>query len=121
MVFDGRTVRLEEVSEVRAGRSFAIVMDTAACDAAVELARGVDLLLCEATFLESESFLARDYGHLTAREAATIAREADVGQLVLTHFSARYPDLSGHLQEATEVFDDVVVASDLQVVPMRRH
>lgn len=120
VVVAGRTVDLADVGEVRSGRSFAIVMDTAACDAAVELARGVDMLLCEATFLESESFLARDYGHLTAREAATIAREAGVGQLVLTHFSARYPDLSGHLAEASEVFDDVVIASDLEVLPLVR-
>lgn len=92
-------------------------MDTAVCDNAVRLAEGVDLLLCEATFCESESHLARDYGHLTARHAATIAREAGVGRLVLTHFSGRYPDLSGHLREATEVFPDTVVASDLSVVP----
>lgn len=120
VVVDGRRVDLDAVSEVRPGRSMAIVMDTAVCDAAVELARGVDLLLCEATFLESESALARDYEHLTARQAATIAREAGAGQLVLTHFSARYSDLSGHLTEASEVFDDVVIASDLQVVPLVR-
>ena len=92
-------------------------MDTAACDNAVRLAEGVDVLLCEATFLEQESFLARDYGHLTAREAATIAREAGARLLVLTHFSARYPDLDGHRREAEAVFPDVVVATDLQIVP----
>ncbi len=114
---DGRRIDLSEVSEVRPGRSAAVVMDTAACDNAVRLAAGVDVLLCEATFLESESFLARDYGHLTAREAATIAREAGVGLLVLTHFSARYPDLDRHRREAEAVFPDVVVAHDLAVVP----
>lgn len=114
---DGRRVELADVSEVRAGRSAAVVMDTVACDNAVRLAAGVDVLLCEATFLEREAFLARDYGHLTAREAATIAREAGVGLLVLTHFSARYPDLEGHRLEAEAVFPDVVVATDLQIVP----
>jgi len=114
---DGRTVTLDDVGELRRGQSVAVVMDTAVCDNAVRLAEGVDLLLCEATFLESETQLARDYGHLTARHAATIAREAGVGRLVLTHFSARYSDLDDHLAEATEVFPDVVVASDLEVVP----
>jgi ribonuclease Z len=113
----GRTVRLDHVSEVRSGRSAAVVMDTAVCDNAVRLADGVDLLVCEATFLETESFLARDYGHLTAREAATIAREAGAKLLVLTHFSSRYADLEGHRREAAAVFPDVVVASDLAVVP----
>ena len=92
-------------------------MDTSVCDNALALAEGVDLLLCEATFVESESHLAREYGHLTARHAATIAREAGVGLLVLTHFSSRYPELSEHVREATEVFPDTVVASDLSVVP----
>ncbi len=113
----GRRVTLDEVSEVRPGRSVAVVMDTSACDNAVRLADGVDVLLCEATFLESESFLAADYGHLTAREAATIAREAGARLLVLTHFSSRYPDLEGHLREAAAVFPDVVIASDLSVIP----
>lgn len=113
---DGRRVTLAEVSERRPGRSAAVVLDTAACDNAVRLAEGVDLLVCEATFLEAESFLARDYGHLTAREAATIAREAGVGRLVLTHFSARYADLEGHRREAGEVFPDVVLAEDLDVI-----
>lgn len=115
---DGRTVDLEAVSEVRPGRSVAVVMDTRACDAAVRLAEGVDLLLCEATFLEGESFLASEYGHLTAREAATIAREAGVGRLVLTHLSSRYPDPAGHLAEAAEVFPDVIVAEDLTIVDL---
>jgi ribonuclease Z len=118
VVVAGNPVRLEEVSEVRRGQSVAVVMDTRICDNAVRLAEGADLLLCEATFLESESFLARDYGHMTAREAATVAREAGVGRLVLTHFSSRYPDLEGHRREAAEVFPEVVVASDLAVVDM---
>ncbi|HKY16339.1 MAG TPA: ribonuclease Z [Microthrixaceae bacterium] len=112
-----RIVTVDEVGERRPGRSAAVVMDTAVCDAAVTLAAGVDVLLAEATFLESESHLARDYGHLTARQAATIARESGVGLLVLSHFSSRYPDAAGHLLEAAEVFRDVVVADDLAIIP----
>lgn len=114
---DGRTVTVDEVGEWRRGHSVAVVMDTAVCDNAVRLAEGADLLLCEATFLESETQLSREYLHLTARQAATIAREAGVRQLVLTHISSRYTDLEGHLAEASEVFPDVVVARDLEVVP----
>jgi ribonuclease Z len=78
----------------------------------------VDLLLCEATFLDAEVDLAVAYGHLTARQAATIARQAGVRRLVLTHLSARYPDREGHLAEAREVFPEVVVAEDLDVIPV---
>jgi len=92
-------------------------MDTRSCDAAVELARDVDLLVCEATFLESDVELAVTYGHMTAREAAVVAREANVGLLVLTHFSSRYPDTDGHRREAAAVFPDVIVADDLTVIP----
>ena len=115
---DGRTIHVDEVGELRPGRSAAVVMDTSVCDNALRLADGVDVMLCEATFLESESHLAREYGHLTARHAATIAREAGVGLLVLTHFSSRYPDAEGHLREAQQVFSDVVVADDLSVIPI---
>lgn len=121
LTVDGRRVRLGDVSEVRPGRSVAVVMDTGVCDEAVRLAEGVDVLLCEATYLESEVSLARAYGHLTARQAATIAREAGVGLLVLTHFSDRYPDLAGHRREAAEVFPDVVVAEDLEVIELKGH
>jgi ribonuclease Z len=107
-----------EVSEWRAGLSVAVVMDTRPCDAAVELAQGVDLLLCEATFLDHEAGLAAEHGHMTARWAATLARDAGVGRLVLTHLSARYPDPSGHRREASEVFGDVTVAEDLSVIDL---
>lgn len=119
---DGRRVTVDELSVARRGQAVAIVMDTGVCDAAVALADRADLLLCEATYLEDEVELARTAGHLTARQAATIAREAGVGRLVLTHLSSRYRGPDGHLREATEVFDDVVVAEDLQriALPPRR-
>jgi len=114
----GRTVRIEDVGVVRHGQSAAVVMDTRLCDGAVALADGVDLLVCEATFLHADQDLATRYGHLTARQAATIAREAGVRLLVLTHFSQRYPDNGAFLDEAAEVFPDVVAAQDLAVIPV---
>jgi ribonuclease Z len=113
---DGKRVTRDEMTVPRRGATVAVVMDTGVCDAAVALAEGADLLLCEATFLEPEADLAVAFGHLTARQAATIAREAGARRLVLTHFSSRYPDLEGHRREAAEVFPDVVVAEDLTTV-----
>ena len=117
----GRTVRLEEVSAHRPGQRVAFVMDTRLCDAVPALADGADLLVIESTFLEEDAALARAYGHLTARQAATVAAECGVRRLVLTHFSQRYPDPARFRDEAAEVFDgDLVVAADLQTVPVPR-
>lgn len=77
------------------------------------------MLVIEATFLHRDVGLARDYGHLTAREAATVAAEAGVRGLVLTHFSQRYDDPRAFGAEAAEVYDgEVVVARDLLRVPV---
>lgn len=115
---DGHVIGLDEVSEPRPGQSFAFIMDTAWCDQALELADGADLIVCESTFLDGDEHLAAEYGHLTARQAGRLAREAGVRRLVLSHFSRRYDDPARFGIEAREEFGDVVVAEDLQHVPV---
>jgi ribonuclease Z len=115
---EGRTVTLDEVSEFRPGQSFAFVMDTAWCDAAIDLAAGVDLLVCESTFLSSEQHLATKWGHLTARQAGRMAAESGARTLVLCHFSRRYPDVQAFADEAGEEFGDVIIAEDLGRIPV---
>jgi ribonuclease Z len=114
----GRQVRLEEVSEPRPGQVFAFIMDTRLCDAAVELARDADLLVCESTFLDKEADLAESYTHLTARQAAWIARTARARRLVLTHFSQRYDDEACFAAEARAAFPDVHASRDLDRIPV---
>jgi ribonuclease Z len=117
-----RVVAVEQVSEPRPGQSFAFVMDTRLCDGARELARGVDLLVCESTFLSGEAELAEKYAHLTARQAAQLAADAGVRLLVLTHYSGRHTDESVFAAEARGVFPNVHAARDLDrvSVPPRR-
>jgi ribonuclease Z len=115
--------RLEDVSTPRPGQRFAFVMDTRLCDGVYALAEGADMLVIESTFLAEDTHLARDFGHLTARQAARVAAESGVRQLVLTHFSQRYPDPARFLDEAKAEFDgEIVVAEDLErvQVPKRR-
>lgn len=116
-------VTLESVSESRPGQSFAFLMDTRRCPGAEKLAAGVDLLVIESTFLDAETELAEAYGHLTARQAARIAADAGARELVLTHFSQRYPvdGMERFRDEAAEEFGGVIhVAEDLMRIPFPR-
>lgn len=112
------TVRVEDVSAPKPGTRVAIVMDTAYCPAAVELARRADLLLCEATYLSEHAALAASHRHLTAADAGRIAAQAGARRLVLTHFSQRYTDTVAFGEQARRHFPDVVVAEDLARIPV---
>ncbi|MEU3302391.1 ribonuclease Z [Streptomyces sp. NPDC006678] len=113
-------VTLEDVSEVRRGQRFAFVMDTRLCDGAYELAEGCDMLVIESTFLEEDRVLATDHGHLTAGQAARVARDAGVRHLVLTHFSQRYsePEEFERQARAAGFEGELSVARDLVRVPV---
>jgi ribonuclease Z len=120
VVVAGRTVRLEEVSTARPGQAFALVMDTRPCAGAQQLAGAADLLVCEATYLTAEAREAYDHFHMTATDAARLAKEAGARRLALTHFSQRYTSLEPFAQEATALHADVVVAEDLARVAVPR-
>jgi len=113
----GRRVLLEEVSHVRKGDVFAYIVDTRPCPAAYALAKGAKLLICESTYLDEEREMAREYHHMTAKQAAEIAKEAGVGTLILTHFSARYRDPAVMEQEARQTFPNSFAADDLKRFP----
>jgi ribonuclease Z len=116
---DGRVVGLSEVSEERSPTSMAFVMDTRWCDGAVELADGVDLLVCEATFTDDDADLALEAGHLTGRQAGRLAAQAGAQRLVLSHFSSRYADQDQILAEARAEFDETVIANDFDRFEIR--
>ncbi|MFF2776600.1 ribonuclease Z [Streptomyces sp. NPDC058052] len=113
-------VGLDEVSEVRRGQRFAFVMDTRLCDGVHALAEGADMLVIESTFLDEDVRLAEDHGHLTAGQAAAVARDAGVRHLVLTHFSQRYSDPSEFERQARAAgFEgELSIAQDLMRVPV---
>jgi ribonuclease Z len=115
---DGVTVGIDEVSEIRPGQSMAFVMDTRPCAGALELARGVDLLVCESTYLEEHAREAHDHFHMTARQAGELARDAGAKKLVLTHFSQRYGRAEPFLEQASAVFPNAVAAKDGLHIPL---
>lgn len=120
IVIDGQETRIDEVSWIRPGDSIAVVIDTRYCQNAIDIARDAKILLCESTYQEDHHDLAYKHFHLTARQAATIAKEANVQQLILTHFSARYQTVKGFEIEAKAVFPNTLVAEDLKIFPFTR-
>jgi len=115
---DGREIGPEElVGPTRAGRLVVLTGDTRPTETVIEVARGADLLVHEATFTEDERDRAKETGHSTAREAAQVAKAAQALRLALVHVSARYSANSGGLlEEAREVFPETVVARDGMVM-----
>ena len=115
---DGATVvhSSDVLGPPRQGKSVAYCLDTRPCAMSVELARGVDLLIHEATYTEEFGTEAQRYGHSTAAQAARTARDAGAHRLLITHFSTRYPDSTPLLQEARAIFPDTLVAEDLMEI-----
>ncbi len=112
---EGRVVSPEEVmGPPRRGRSFSYSGDTRPCVAFIEASRGVDLMVHEATFADDSIDRAAESGHSTARQAAEVAKQAEVSTLVLTHISPRIDDALTLEREASEVIGtrNVVVAQD---------
>jgi ribonuclease Z len=115
---DGTVVKSEQVvGETRRGRTIVYTGDTAPCKATIDAARGADLLIHEATFGDDEEDRAAETKHSTARQAAEIAKAADVEMLCLTHVSGRY--FGKELRaEAREVFENTELPRDFDVVEL---
>ncbi len=115
---DGRTVNGSTlVGPPRPGRKVVLCGDTGVTPAVVELAREADVLVHEATFMAEQAERAAAAGHSTAAEAATAARDAGVGTLILNHLSARYesgsePRTGDLLAEAQAIFPNTLLAHD---------
>lgn len=92
--------------------SYAYCTDTKYLEKLPDIIRGASLLYHEATFTNTHLDRAKATGHSTAEQAATIAKNAGVGKLLLGHFSARYLDVAPLLAEAKIVFDNVVCVED---------
>lgn len=114
----GRVEAADVLGAPHRGASFAYVTDTRPCDGCYHLADGVDLLYHEATFLEPEKARAVETGHSTALEAAEVAKESGAKHLLLSHFSARYPDASVLESEARSIFRQTGAAIELKRYPV---
>ena len=112
-----RTIRPEDVlGPPRRGRKIVYTGDTMPHETLVEIARGADVLIHDATSDAALEEKANRYGHSSSRQAAKIAKEAGVRLLVLTHLSPRYEDPTTILEDAKKVFGNVRVAEDFMEI-----
>ena len=117
----GETIRGVTPDQVlgpaRPGRKIVLSGDTSPCEALAIAAHDADLLVHEATFAHEESERARETGHSTAAQAATLARDAGVGMLALNHVSTRHP-LRVLRDEARAIFPGAVIPRDFDTVEL---
>ena len=112
---DGTAVQPDQVmGPPRPGITAAYVTDTRPCDGGRALADDADLLYHDATFADEHAARADKTGHSTARQAATVARDAGAERLLLGHLSARYPNPTPLVQEAKSVFPEAEIAEELR-------
>jgi len=107
------------LGEKRPGKKIGISGDTMSTPELEKFFKNCDYLVFDSTFLEEEKLRAQDTCHSTAKQAATLGKNAEVKNLILTHFSARYKDEIEHLKEAQEIHNSVITASDLLEIEIK--
>ncbi|MBU1203987.1 MAG: ribonuclease Z [Nanoarchaeota archaeon] len=117
ITYKGNKIRVQDATIGKKGEKITFILDTSNCSNALKLAKNSDLLVAEATWehnrKEKED---HDYKHLSAREAAQLAKISGSKKLILTHFSQRYKTTDGILKEAKKIFQNTTAAKDLMAV-----
>jgi len=109
-----KIIKPEQVlGKKRSGKKIGISGDTMPTKELEEFFRECDYLVFDSTFLDEEKQKAQDTCHSTAKQAAELGKNANVKNLILTHFSARYKDEIGHKIEAEQIHNSVITAKDL--------
>jgi ribonuclease Z len=117
---DGRTIDPDQVlGDARKGISLVVVGDVGRPDKLLPYLKDADALVIEATYINEEADLAKDFGHITAAQAAELANEAKIRELYLTHLSRRYRERDV-LEEAQAVFPTAHVARDFDQFQIKR-
>jgi ribonuclease Z len=113
---EGKLIKNELVtSDGKKPLSYAFCSDTMYDEAIIPIIKNVDVLYHESTFLDKNKKLAEPTKHSTAKQAATIAKKANVKRLILGHYSTRYNSINEFKVEANTVFDNVELAEDGKV------
>jgi len=117
---DGKRIRPDDVlGPVQKGLKLVVVGDTGKTEDLLEVSKDADGLVIESTYLDEEAEMARQFSHLTARQAAELAAKAGVKKLILTHISRRYRE-KDVLKEAQAIFPNTTVARDFDSFQIKR-
>jgi ribonuclease Z len=117
---DGRVVKPEDVlGPLQKGVKVVLTGDAGRTDDILEACRDADALVIESTYMDEEAEMARQFSHLTARQAAELAIKANVKKLIITHISRRYRE-KDVLKEAQAIFPNTVVARDFDTFQIKR-
>ncbi len=117
--YKGKKVKIEDIANIKPGLKVVYSGDTRPCENVVKLAKQADLLIHDATFLEEDEGKA----HADVRQAAKIAKKANVKQLILTHLSRRYAtkeDIEQIKEAARKIFPNTKVAYDFMKVRLKK-
>jgi ribonuclease Z len=117
---DGKRIEPDDVlGPLQKGLKLVVVGDTGKTENLLEVCKDADALVIESTYIEEEAEMARQFSHLTARQAAELAVKAGVKKLILTHISRRYRE-KDIIKEAQAIFPNTVVARDFDTFQIKR-
>ena len=113
---NNKTITPNDVSYIEKGKKITIIFDTTLSKNLLDIALNSDILICESTYMDELSEKAEAYKHMTSLQAAQVASQSNVKQLILTHFSARYKVLNEIVEEARKLFKNTIAAYDLMKI-----
>lgn len=114
----GKTITPEEVSRLTEPKKITFILDTRICNGAIALAKDSDILVSEAVYASRLEEKADEYNHMTAKQAALMAHNANAKKLILTHISQRYKTPEEVLEDARNIFENSEVAFDFMKVKL---
>ncbi len=114
--WNGKDVELDKATKLVTGKKIAFIVDTLPCESCYRIAKDVDVLVSEGVYCSDLEEKALEYKHLTAKQAAQIAKQANAKKLILTHLRQRYRETKQLKEEAEKEFEDVVCAEDFMEV-----
>ena len=117
IMYEGKKYKYKDLTYTIPEKKIVIILDTKYNPNMIELTKNADILICESSFSDELKYKASEYKHMTAGQAATVAKKANVKQLILTHISQRYSNAPQILlKEAKAIFKDTILAKDLMQI-----
>ena len=112
IAWKGKKILASKATTIIKGKKVTLITDTGMCPNIVKLAKHADVLICESTHLDELKEKSKEFKHLTAKQAALLAKKANVKKLVLFHYSQRYKTPKALKEEAQQYFKNTVAAKD---------